>query len=156
MSKIKSSNIYEAFKRRGIQLIDLKVSNTSLPFFDQLKQDPTYGLPLHIALQNGDVDKVLEITKTVESMRALGKSSGAGTVGAIYAIPQMLTPSVYTPPSVYGAPYQQSPSILTPSPAQPQPQKSSIEKARELKTMLDEGFITKEEYEKPREKQTCL
>lgn len=149
MAKIKSSNIQEAFKQRGIQLIDLKVSNTSLPFFDQLKEDPTYGLPLHIALQNGDVDKVLEITKTVESMRALGKSAGAGTVGAIYAIPQMLAPQpVYAPPPMYGTPYQQTPSVPTPPQAQSQPSKSPIERARELKTMLDEGFITKEEYEK--------
>ncbi len=154
MSRIKSGTTSEAFKQRGLQLIDLKVGSTTLPFFDQLKEDPTYGLPLHIALQNGDVDKVLDITKTVESMRALGKSPGAGTVGAIFAMPQMMAaPPAYGMPPAYGAPYQQPPMYAPPpqtQQTQPKPEqaiKTPYEKLKELKSMLDEGLITKEEFE---------
>src|SRR3989304_5167578 len=138
-SKISSSAVYEAFKQRGLELLDLKIGGVSLPLLEKIeKEDPTYGLPLLIAIQKGDEDKVLEITKVVESMRALGKSSGAGLVGALFAVPSMLG---------YPAPAAQPPPQYPASP-QTQPTKSPVDKLRELKQMLDEGLITAEDYEK--------
>lgn len=125
----------EAFKQRGLELLDLKFGGISLPLLEKMeREDPTYGLPLIAAIQKGDEDKVLEITKVVESMRALGKSPGAGWGAALVAIPGLLG----TQPA--------APAAARPAPAQPA-EKSPLGKLRELKQMLDEGLITKEEYE---------
>jgi len=134
-TKVKSSSIYDAFKSRGLELIDVKIAGVSLPQLEKMeKEDPTYGLPLLIAIQKGDEDKVLEIIRTVESLRALGRSPGVGVLGALVALPGLMQP------------------VTQPSPPQaPQPvkeEKPIIEKLRELKKMLDEGLITQEEYEK--------
>jgi len=134
-TKVKSSSIYEAFKSRGLELIDVKIAGVSLPQLEKMeKEDPTYGLPLLIAIQKGDEDKVLEIIRTVESLRALGRAPGVGVLGALVALPGIMQP------------------VSQPSPTQaPQPvkeEKPIIEKLRELKKMLDEGLITQEEYEK--------
>jgi membrane protease subunit (stomatin/prohibitin family) len=161
-SKIKTSNIIEGFRQRGLELIDLKISSLTMPFFDELMKDPTYGLPLHIALQSGDMNKVMDMVKTVESMRALGKSGGASTVGALFAVPQMLGAQQYAPPPYppqyaqpYPPQYAQQPAPQQQPSASPQPQtqgesgvKSPLEKLRELKQMLDEGFITQDEFDK--------
>jgi hypothetical protein len=106
------------------------------------KEDPTYGVALLAALQRGEEDRVLEIVKTVESMRALGKSPGVGMLGALVALPQMLAPT-FAPPQ---PPQPPSPTTQQ-QPSSPQPAKSPMEKLRELKQMLDEGLISKEEYE---------
>jgi membrane protease subunit (stomatin/prohibitin family) len=128
-SKIKTGNIYEAFKARGLELLDVKIAGLSLPLLEKAeKEDPTYTLPLLIAIQKGDEDKVLEITKIIESLRALGQSPGAGILGALFAIPGLLGQAVGV---------QQ----------QPKQEKSPYERLKELKKMLDEGLITKEEYE---------
>lgn len=138
-SKIKTGTVYEAFKQRGLELLDLKFGGVSLPLLEKMeKEDPTYGLPLLLAIQKGDEEKVLEITKVVESMRALGKAPGAGIFGALFAVPSMLGPSM--PPAYPPTQYQVPP----PSP----PTKTPVERLRELKQMLDEGLITAEEYEK--------
>jgi len=137
-SKIKTGTVYDAFRQRGLELLDLKFGGISLPLLEKLeKEDPTYGLPLLTAIQMGDEARVLEITKTVESMRALGKSGGAGLLGALFAVPAMLGQPGYPPP--YG-------SAQTPSTA-PQAGKS-IDRLRELKQMLDEKLITDEEYDR--------
>jgi hypothetical protein len=139
-SKIKTSSIYDAFKQRGLDLLDLKFGGMSMPLLEKLeKEDPTYGLPLLTAIQKGDEGKVLEITKVVESMRALGKSSGAGLLGALFAVPTMLGQPGYPPP--YSAP----PGVPPPT---PQAAKTPIERLRELKQMLDEKLITPEEYDR--------
>ncbi len=134
-TKVKSSSIYDAFKSRGLELIDVKIAGVSLPQLEKMeKEDPTYGLPLLIAIQKGDEDKVLEIIRTVESLRALGRSPGVGVLGALVALPSLLQPA--TQPSPPQAPQQVK------------EEKPIIEKLRELKKMLDEGLITQEEYEK--------
>lgn len=129
--KIKSDVIYDAFKQRGMELLDLKLGGVSLPLLEKMeKEDPNYGLPLLIAIQKGQEDRVLEIVKTVESMRALGKAPGAGVMGALFAIPAMLG--------------MQAPSTAAPPPTQ---KRTPAEKLRELKQLLDEGLISKEDYE---------
>ena len=134
-TKVKSSSIYDAFKSRGLELIDVKIAGVSLPQLEKMeKEDPTYGLPLLIAIQKGDEDKVLEIIRTVESLRALGRAPGVGVLGALVALPSLLQPA--TQPSPPQAPQQVK------------EEKPIIEKLRELKKMLDEGLITQEEYEK--------
>jgi membrane protease subunit (stomatin/prohibitin family) len=134
-TKVKSSSIYEAFKSRGLELIDVKIAGVSLPQLEKMeKEDPTYGLPLLIAIQKGDEDKVLEIIRTVESLRALGRSPGVGVLGALVALPGLMQP--ITQP--------QQPQVQQPV----KEEKPIIEKLRELKKMLDEGLITQEEYEK--------
>jgi len=149
--KIKADVIPEAFKQRGLELVDLKVEGASLPLLEKMeKEDPTYGLPLLMAMQNGRESDVLQLVKTVESMRALGKSSGAGFMGALFAIPQMLgaPPQQYPPPQAYGP---QS-AGGTPQPTAPSAQaKTPVEKLRELKQMLDEGLITQEEFDKTKQ-----
>ena len=127
--KIKSS-LDESFRQRGLRLLDLKLAGLNTPLLEKMERtDPTYGLALIAAIQEGNEDKVLEITRTVESMRAIGKAGGAGIGAALVAIPQLLT--------------QQQAHVQS----KPQREKSPIEKLRELKQMLDEGLITKEEYE---------
>ena len=137
-SRLKAGVIQEAFAQRGLELIDVKIAGISLPQLERMeKEDPTYGLPLLLAIQRGDEDKVLEIIKTVEVMRALGKSPAAGWMGALVAMPSLMQQVVQPP--------QQPPQ----QPTQPtQPAESPvITKLRELKKMLDEGLITQEEYE---------
>ena len=135
-SRIKTGTVYEAFKQRGLELLDLKLSGVGLPLLEKMeKEDTTYGLPLLIAIQKGDEDKVLEITKVVESMRALGKAPGGGVFGALFAVPSVLGSAM---------PSAQQYQTSTPSPSA----KPSIDRLRELKQMLDEGLITAEEYEK--------
>lgn len=135
-SKIKTGTIYDAFAQRGLELLDLKIGGVSLPLLEKAeKEDPTYGLPLLIAIQSGNEDKVLEITKVVESMRALGKAPGAGLLGALFALPSML-----------GGMAAQAPPSPPPRPPSP-PEKSPYEKLKELKKMLDDGLISPEEYE---------
>ena len=142
-TRIKTGVLYEALKQRGIELIDLKIGGVSLPQFEKMeKEDPTYGVALIAALQKGEGERVLEIVKTVESMRALGRSPGVGMLGALVALPQMLAPTA--PPPQPRQP--QSPATQQP-PLSSQPAKSPMEKLRELKQMLDEGLISKEEYE---------
>lgn len=137
-TRIKTGTIYEALKQRGIELIDVKIGGVSLPQLEKMeKEDPTYGLPLLLAIQKGEEDKVLEIIRTVETMRALGRSPGVGVLGALVALPQML-------PQTMAPQVQQQPQ--QPQVQQPQ-QKSPADKLRELKKMLDEGLITREEYE---------
>ena len=134
-TKVKSSSIYEAFKSRGLELIDVKIAGVSLPQLEKMeKEDPTYGLPLLIAIQKGDEDKVLEIIRTVESLRALGRSPGVGVLGALVALPGLMQPITQPPPPQVQQPVKE--------------EKPIIEKLRELKKMLDEGLITQEEYEK--------
>lgn len=142
-AKIKAGSIYDAFKQRGLELVDVKIGGVSLPQLEKMeKEDPTYGLPLLLAIQRGDEDKVLEIVKTVEIMRALGRAPAAGWMGALVAVPGLLQPVIQ----------QQAQPAQAPQPQQtPQPiQKKSpvVEKLRELKEMLDEGLITQEEYDK--------
>jgi len=142
-TRIKTGVLYEALKQRGIELIDLKIGGVSLPQFEKMeKEDPTYGVALIAALQKGEEERVLEIVKTVESMRALGRSPGVGMLGALIALPQILTPSAPQP-----QPQQPSSPATQQQPSSSQPAKSPIEKLRELKQMLDEGLISKEEYE---------
>jgi len=80
-------------------------------------------------------------------MRALGKSPGAGIMGALFAVPSMLGPAMpgypAQPPYPPASPTQQA----APSPQQAPPAKSPVERLRELKQMLDEGLISAEEYE---------
>ncbi|ACL10503.1 SPFH domain-containing protein [Desulfurococcus amylolyticus] len=136
-SRLKAGVIQEAFVQRGLELIDVKIAGASLPQLERMeKEDPTYGLPLLLAIQKGEEDKVLEIVKTVEVMRALGKSPAAGWMGALVAMPSLMQQVVQ--------PTQQSQQPSQPS----QPAESpTIAKLRELKNMLDEGLITREEYE---------
>jgi len=140
-SKIKAGNLYEAFKNRGLELLDIKIAGLSLPLLERAeREDPTYTLPLLIAIQKGDEDKVLEITKVVESLRALGQSPGVGILGALFALPQIMgqvTPAPTSPPS---------------QPQQQQQLKSPYERLKELKRMLDDGLITKEEYEEAKKR----
>ncbi|MEM0372992.1 MAG: SPFH domain-containing protein [Sulfolobaceae archaeon] len=140
-SKIKSGNLYEAFKNRGLELLDVKIAGISLPLLEKAeREDPTYTLPLLIAIQKGDEDKVLEITKVVESLRALGQSPGVGILGALFALPQIM--GQVTQP-------------VMPQQTQTPPQqqlKSPYERLKELKRMLDDGLITKEEYEEAKKK----
>ncbi|MEM4809463.1 MAG: SPFH domain-containing protein [Desulfurococcaceae archaeon] len=147
VSKIKTGILYDAFKSRGIELIDIRVSGISLPQLEKMeKEDPTYGLPLLLAIQKGDEDKVLEIIRTVESLRALGRAPGAGILGALIAMPGLLQPIQQQP-----IPPQQPPSQLQPTQPQ-QPSTSIADKLRELKKLLDDGLITQEEYEAMRKK----
>lgn len=132
-TKVKASTLNEALKSRGIELIDIKISGISLPQLEKMeKEDPTYGLPLLLAIQRGDEDRVLEIIRTVESLRALGRAPGAGILGALIALPGLMQP------------LQQAAQ-----PTQPAQQvgKTAVERLRELKKLLDEGLITQEEYE---------
>ncbi|MEM4777470.1 MAG: SHOCT domain-containing protein, partial [Desulfurococcaceae archaeon] len=137
-ARIKAGTIREAFEQRGLELIDVKIAGISLPQLEKMeKEDPTYGLPLLIAIQKGDEDKVLEIVRTVESLRAIGRAPAAGWMGAIVAIPPLMQQAIAptTPPTPQAQPQP------------PQPQESPVlAKLRELKKMLDEGLITQEEY----------
>ncbi|MEM0014845.1 MAG: SPFH domain-containing protein [Thermofilum sp.] len=141
-ARIKAGVIHDAFRQRGLELIDVKIGGVSLPQLERMeKEDPTYGLPLLLAIQKGDEDKVLEIVKTVEIMRALGRSPAAGWMGALIAMPGLLQPVVQQ--QAQPQPQQAPPA----PPQQPQRKTPIVEKLRELKEMLDEGLITQEEYE---------
>jgi len=143
-SRLKAGTIQEAFAQRGLELIDVKIAGITLPQLERMeKEDPTYGLPLLLAIQKGDEDKVLEIVKTVEVMRALGKSPAAGWMGALVAMPTLMQQAIQ--PTQPQQP-QQAPPQPAPTPAQPQ-ESPLVAKLRELKKMLDEGLITQEEYD---------
>ena len=109
----------------------------SFPLLEKMeKEDPTYGLPLIAAIQSGNEDKVLEITKVVESMRGLGKSSGAGLGAGFVAFPY-----------IFGQPPQQVQTPQQPQQAPPPSKGDLVSKLKELKEALDDGLITKEEFE---------
>lgn len=145
VAKIKTGVLFDAFKSRGIELIDIRISGVSLPQLEKMeKEDPTYGLPLMIAIQKGDEDRVLEIIRTVESLRALGRAPGVGILGALIAMPQLLQPAVQQPPPAQPQPPPQPPPAQKPV--------SVADKLRELKRLLDEGLITPEEYEAAKKK----
>lgn len=146
-AKIKADVVYDAFKQRGMELIDLKIAGVSLPLLEKMeKEDPTYGLPLLIAIQSGQNERVLELIKTIESLKALGKSPGAGILGALFAIPPLLGETMKSG----NTPFYSSPSTSQPpQPGPSSPQTKSIaDRLKELKQLLDEGLITQEEYEK--------
>jgi membrane protease subunit (stomatin/prohibitin family) len=146
-SRLKAGAIQDAFAQRGLELIDVKIAGITLPQLERMeKEDPTYGLPLLLAIQKGDEDKVLEIVKTVEVMRALGKSPAAGWMGALVAMPTLMQQAI--PPTQPQQP-QQVPSQPPQVPAQVQ-ESPIVAKLRELKKMLDEGLITQEEYDQLR------
>ena len=139
----------EEFKNRGLELMNVQFGEIRFPLLEKMeKEDPTYGLPIMAAIQSGDGDKVLETVKIVESMRGLGKSSGAGLAAGVVGIPY-----------IFGAPpyqQQQQPQQAPPPPqpqvqAPPPPQKVDyVAKLKELKEALDGGLLTKEEYDSMR------
>ncbi|HDN01573.1 MAG TPA: SPFH domain-containing protein [Candidatus Bathyarchaeota archaeon] len=139
-SRLKAGIIREAFLQRGLELIDVKIAGVTLPQLEKMeKEDPTYGLPLLLAIQKGDEEKVLEIVKTVEIMRALGKSPAAGWMGALVAMPTLMQQAMQ--------PIRSQQTLSQPTPQTVQSQESPIiTRLRELKKMLDEGLITQEEY----------
>ncbi|MEM4913370.1 MAG: SPFH domain-containing protein [Desulfurococcaceae archaeon] len=144
IARIKTGVLYDAFKSRGIELIDIRILGVSLPQLEKMeKEDPTYGLPLLLAIQKGDEDKALEIIRTVESLRALGRAPGAGILGALIAMPGLLQPIQQAMP--------QQPSQPQATQSQ-QPSTSVADKLRELKKLLDDGLITQEEYEAMKKK----
>ncbi|MEM4827906.1 MAG: SPFH domain-containing protein [Desulfurococcaceae archaeon] len=144
IARIKTGILYDAFKSRGIELIDVRILGVSLPQLEKMeKEDPTYGLPLLLAIQKGDEDKALEIIRTVESLRALGRAPGAGILGALIAMPGLLQPIQQAMP--------QQPSQPQATQSQ-QPSTSVADKLRELKKLLDDGLITQEEYEAMKKK----
>ncbi|MEM4441017.1 MAG: SPFH domain-containing protein, partial [Desulfurococcaceae archaeon] len=144
IARIKTGILYDAFKSRGIELIDVRILGVSLPQLEKMeKEDPTYGLPLLLAIQKGDEDKALEIIRTVESLRALGRAPGAGILGALIAMPGLLQPIQQAMP--------QQPSQPQATQSQ-QPSTSIADKLRELKKLLDDGLITQEEYEAMKKK----
>ncbi|QOR94657.1 hypothetical protein IMZ38_01605 [Thermosphaera chiliense] len=130
---VKADIIYDAFKQRGLEFYmfknDIEIGGVSLPMLEKMeKEDPTHGLPLLLAIQRGNEDKVLEMVRTVEVMRASGRSPVTGWLGALIATPGFPQPMVHQ---------------------QEQQRRSQIiEKLRELKRMLDKGLIRQEEYEK--------
>ena len=131
------ATLAEEFKMRGIELLNLQFGGVSFPLLEKMeKEDPTYGLPLIAAIQSGSEDKVLEITKVVESMRGLGKSSGAAFGAGFVAVPYM-----------FGQPAQQAQAPQQPQQAPPPSKGDLVSKLKELKEALDDGLITKEEYE---------
>jgi len=136
------SYLGEEFRQRGIQLLNIQFGGVGLPLFEKMeKEDPTYGLPLIAAIQSGNEEKVLEITKIVESMRGIGKSPGAGFAAGVMAMPY-----------VFGAPPSYPPAAQQPTQA-PQaapPQAEKVDlmaKLKALKEALDSGLITKEEHD---------
>ncbi|MEM1700236.1 MAG: SPFH domain-containing protein [Desulfurococcaceae archaeon] len=144
IARIKTGVLYDAFKSRGIELIDIRILGVSLPQLEKMeKEDPTYGLPLLLAIQKGDEDKALEIIRTVESLRALGRAPGAGILGALIAMPGLLQPIQQAMP--------QQPSQPQATQSQ-QPSTSVADKLRELKKLFDDGLITQEEYEAMKKK----
>jgi len=141
--RIKADVVAEAFKQRGLELVDLKVEGVSLPFFEKLeKEDPTYGVPLMAAIMKGNDVEAFNLIKTVESMRAIAKSPGAGAIGALSALPQAFG----TPPqrqAIEGSAAGRTPQQLAQTPST----STHLERLKELKRILDEGLITQEEFD---------
>jgi membrane protease subunit (stomatin/prohibitin family) len=78
-------------------------------------------------------------------MRALGKSSGAAFGAGLVAIPYVFGQQPQ-------APQPQAP-VAQPQQPVPQAQKEDpADKLRKLKQMLDEGLISKEDYEQTKKK----
>lgn len=148
--KMKAGTLYDSFKQKGLELLDVKFQGVSFPYLEKLeREDPTYGVALMSALQSGDEARVLETIKVVESMRALGKSSGAGLGAGLVAIPYLFGGHHQTPPAQYQHPPQAPPQ----QPVQrPSPKEGIREKLALLKELYEEGLITKEEYEAKRKK----
>lgn len=153
--KAKAGTLYDSFKQKGLELLDIKIQGVSFPYLEKLeKEDPIYGVSLISALQSGDEARVLEIIKVVESMRALGKSGSAALGAGLIAIPYLFGgryPSV--PPSQYqqpSAPLQQS--IQQVPQRKPLPKETIKEKLATLKELYEEGLITKEDYEAKKKK----
>ena len=138
--------ISEEFRNRGLELMNAQFAEVRFPYLEKLeKEDPTYGVVLLNAIQSGNAGKAEEIVKTVESMRALGKSPGAALGAGLVAIPYVFgqQPSPQQPPP---APVQ------TQQPTAQVPKEDPVEKLRKLKQLLDEGLISKEDYEQSKKK----
>ena len=138
--------ISEEFRNRGLELMNMQFAEVRFPYLEKMeKEDPTYGVVLLNAIQSGDAGKAEEIVKTVESMRALGKSSGAAFGAGLVAIPYVFGQQPQ-------APQPQAP-VAQPQQPVPQAQKEDpADKLRKLKQMLDEGLISKEDYEQTKKK----
>jgi membrane protease subunit (stomatin/prohibitin family) len=141
--KIKAGILYEGFKQRGLELVDIKLEGIQTPDLDKLgKEDPTYGAILYNAIMKGNDTEAARIMERIETMRALGKSPATGIWGAMIAVPQAL--GQQPPQPAYQQQSQPQPSL---PPNQPVQAKTPLERLRELKQMLDEGLITQEEFE---------
>lgn len=153
--KMKAGTLYDSFKQKGLELLDVKFQGVSFPYLEKLEnEDPTYGVALMSALQSGDEARVLETIKVVESMRALGKSGGAAMGAGLVAIPYLFGGGYpQAPPGQYPQPQQppQQPPQQAPQP-QPSPKEGVKEKLSLLKELYEEGLITQEEYEAKRKK----
>jgi len=139
------AGIGKQFQNRGMRLLETKFGSFTFPYLEKLEEeDPTYGVPLMAAMQAGEIDKALDMIKVVESMRGLGKSSGAGVGAGLVAVPQIFGNQPY-----YGAPQQGAAPAAgvagTVQSSAPK-EKSLEEKLMELKDLLDKQLITKEEY----------
>ena len=133
------------FKNRGMTLLETKFGGFTFPYIEKLEEeDPTYGVPIMAAMQSGQMDKVLELIRTVESMRGLGQSSGAGVGAGMVAIPQLFGQPGYG----YGPPQQPGAAVG----AGVAPQESIEDKLIKLKNLLDKQLITEEEYKELRKK----
>ncbi len=135
------------FQNRGLSLLDTKFGGFTFPYLEKLEsEDPTYGVPLMAAMQSGQADKALDIIKIVESMRGIGKSSGAGIgaglVGLPYLFGQQPAAAPAAPPA-YGAAAVAAPQA---------PAMSIEDKLLKLKDLLDKELISPEEYQEKRKK----
>lgn len=149
--KMKAGTLYDSFKQKGLELLDIKFQGISFPYLEKLeKEDPTYGVALMSALQSGDEARVLETIKVVESMRALGKSGGAALGAGLVAIPYLFGGQPQMAPGQYQQPPQQPTQQVH---QQVTSARESIkEKLALLKELYEEGLITQEEYEAKRKK----
>jgi len=149
--KMKAGTLYDSFKQKGLELLDIKFQGISFPYLEKLeKEDPTYGVALMSALQSGDEARVLETIKVVESMRALGKSGGAALGAGLVAIPYLFGGQPQMAPGQYQQPPQQPTQQVH---QQVTSARESIkEKLALLKELYEEGLITQEEYKAKRKK----
>ncbi|NPA47900.1 MAG: SPFH domain-containing protein [Thermococci archaeon] len=155
---MKAGSLYDSFRQKGLELIDVKFQGVSFPYLEKLeREDPTYGVALMSALQSGDEARVLETVKVVESMRALGKAGGAAMGAGLVAIPYLFGGQPYQQPPQQ--PYQQA-YQQPPQPPQ-QPSKSGApddelgkikKKLEMLKELYEDGLITEEEYKAKKKK----
>lgn len=140
--KIKNSNVYDFFKQRGIELLELKIEGVELPLFKKIQEeDPKAGIALFTQLMDGQGG---DYAKLVDSMKALGNSSAAGMIGAFIGVPQMLGSALQQSPPQNTA---QSSNTVNNQPSQGT-KKTSVDKLRELKQMLDEKLISQDDYDK--------
>ena len=142
-TKLRAS-LGKQFENRGMKLLEAKFGSFTFPYLEKLEEeDPTYGVPLMAAMQAGEMDKALELIKVVESMRGLGKSSGAAVGAGLVAVPQIFGGGA----PYYGGGAPAAPGVAGGVAAAAAPQKSLEYKLLELKNILDKQLITKEEYE---------